>query len=167
MPIYDWNGSTNTQIGKVYDFNGSVNTQIGRVYDHNGSVNTLIYTADTEIPMSSFSTHPSAARAAVITASSVYVYANISATNSVAYVNLNRESNTKLTVTGYTTGLSGNGEFYIAIRDSRWPFTGTTYAQATGNATFNISSYSSFYLVVWAWSSTGDAGGYLTSAIMT
>ena len=43
MPIYDNNGSANTEIGKIYDNNGSVNTEIKEVYDNNGSVNTLIF----------------------------------------------------------------------------------------------------------------------------
>ena len=45
MPIYDYNGSVDTEIGKIYDYNGSVNTQIGYVYDYNGTANSLIYTA--------------------------------------------------------------------------------------------------------------------------
>lgn len=47
MPIYDSNGTTIYQIGKVYDNNGSANTQIGKIYDSNGAVNSLIYSAET------------------------------------------------------------------------------------------------------------------------
>lgn len=45
MPVYDNNGTTNKEIGKLYDNNGSANTQIDKVYDNNGSANSLIYTA--------------------------------------------------------------------------------------------------------------------------
>lgn len=45
MPIYDSNGTTSTQIGKVYDSNGTTSTQIGKVYDNNGTTNSLIYEA--------------------------------------------------------------------------------------------------------------------------
>ncbi|MBR2028067.1 MAG: hypothetical protein IKA10_03615 [Oscillospiraceae bacterium] len=43
MAIYDYDGTTNREIGKVYDYDGAKNTQIGEVYDYNGSVNALIY----------------------------------------------------------------------------------------------------------------------------
>ena len=46
MPIYDYNGTSNTEIGKLYDYNGSSNTQIGKVYDYNGTSSTLIYSAE-------------------------------------------------------------------------------------------------------------------------
>lgn len=46
MPIYDWNGSASTEIGKIYDWNLSANTQIGKVYDWNGTTCSLIYIDD-------------------------------------------------------------------------------------------------------------------------
>lgn len=46
MPIYDSDGTTNYQIGKVYDSDGTTNHQIGKVYDNDGTVNSLIYTAE-------------------------------------------------------------------------------------------------------------------------
>ena len=45
MAIYDNNGSTNAEIGKLYDNNGTTSSQIGKVYDNNGTTNSLIYTA--------------------------------------------------------------------------------------------------------------------------
>lgn len=45
MAIYDNNGSSSVEIGKIYDNNGSSSTQIGKIYDYNGSSNSLIYTA--------------------------------------------------------------------------------------------------------------------------
>lgn len=56
MPVYDNNGTVNTQISKLYDNNGSVNTQIGKVYDNNGTTNSLIYTAYTEATQTIYST---------------------------------------------------------------------------------------------------------------
>lgn len=47
MAVYDWNGSSNSEIGKIYDWNGSANSQIGKVYDNNGSSNSLVYSAET------------------------------------------------------------------------------------------------------------------------
>lgn len=46
MPIYDYDGTTSTQIGKVYDYNGTTSTQIGKVYDYDGTTSTLIYSAE-------------------------------------------------------------------------------------------------------------------------
>ena len=45
MPIYDYNGTTNYQIGKLYDNNGTTSYQIGKVYDNNGTTSSLIYSA--------------------------------------------------------------------------------------------------------------------------
>lgn len=49
MSIYDDDGATNYQVGKVYDNDGTANFQIGKVYDNNGSVNSLIYSAEQEL----------------------------------------------------------------------------------------------------------------------
>lgn len=46
MAIYDNNGTTNAELGKVYDNNGTTNTQIGKVYDNNGTTDSLIYSAE-------------------------------------------------------------------------------------------------------------------------
>lgn len=43
MAIYDNNGSTNYEIGKLYDNNGSTSSQIHTVYDNNGTTSSLIY----------------------------------------------------------------------------------------------------------------------------
>lgn len=50
MPIYDNNGTTTYQIGKVYDFNGTTTYQIGKVYDNNGTTTYQIYTAEEPMP---------------------------------------------------------------------------------------------------------------------
>lgn len=47
MAIYDNNGSTSTEIGKLYDNNGSTSSQIHVVYDNNGTTSYEIY-RDTE-----------------------------------------------------------------------------------------------------------------------
>lgn len=43
MAIYDWNGTTTHEIGKLYDNDGTTNYQIGKVYDNNGTTDSLIY----------------------------------------------------------------------------------------------------------------------------
>ena len=46
MPIYDNDGTTNYQIGKLYDNDGTTNYQIGKVYDNDGTTNYLIYNVE-------------------------------------------------------------------------------------------------------------------------
>lgn len=47
-PIYDNNGTTNLEIGKLYDNNGSSNFQIKEVYDNNSTSNNLIYKSESD-----------------------------------------------------------------------------------------------------------------------
>lgn len=49
MPIFDNDGTTNRQVGKVYDFDGTTNRQIGKVYDFDGTTHHLIYTAEENV----------------------------------------------------------------------------------------------------------------------
>lgn len=46
MAIWDNNGSTSTEIGKLYDNNGTTTTQIHIVYDNNGTTSYEIYRAE-------------------------------------------------------------------------------------------------------------------------
>lgn len=46
MAIYDHNGTSTAEIGKLYDHNGTSTTQIGKVFDNNGASNRLIYSAE-------------------------------------------------------------------------------------------------------------------------
>ena len=46
MPIYDNDGTTSYEIGKIYDNDGTTNYQIGKVYDNDGTTSYLIYTAE-------------------------------------------------------------------------------------------------------------------------
>lgn len=46
MAIYDNNGTTNTEIGKLWDNNGSTSSQIHIVYDNNGTSSFEIYRAE-------------------------------------------------------------------------------------------------------------------------
>lgn len=48
MPIYDNNGTANSEIGIIYDNNGTANSTIGFIYDNNGTANSLVYQAQTE-----------------------------------------------------------------------------------------------------------------------
>ena len=43
MPIYDFDGSTSREIGKLYDNNGTTSSQIKEVYDNDGPASRLVY----------------------------------------------------------------------------------------------------------------------------
>lgn len=46
MAIYDHDGTTAYEIGKLYDYDGTTYSQQGKVYDYNGINYSLLYTAD-------------------------------------------------------------------------------------------------------------------------
>ena len=49
MAIYDNDGTTSREIGKLYDSNDSVSSQIGKVYDNDGTTSRLIYNAESVV----------------------------------------------------------------------------------------------------------------------
>ena len=55
MPIYDYDGTTTYEIGKVHDYDGTTTHQIGMVHDYDGTVAKLIYTAETVLQGGSIS----------------------------------------------------------------------------------------------------------------
>ena len=46
MAIWDNNGTTTYEIGKMWDNNGTTTYQIDKVYDNNGTTNTLVFEDD-------------------------------------------------------------------------------------------------------------------------
>lgn len=46
MPMYDWDGTTGSELGKAYDWDGTASHQLGKGYDWDGTTNHLIYTAE-------------------------------------------------------------------------------------------------------------------------
>lgn len=52
MAIYDNNGTTSYEIGKIYDDDGTTNNQIGKAYDNDGTSNHLIYSAEEQHSLS-------------------------------------------------------------------------------------------------------------------
>ena len=47
MAMYDWNGTTSSELGKAYDWDGTTSHQLGKGYDWDGTTNNLIYSAET------------------------------------------------------------------------------------------------------------------------
>ena len=48
MPMYDWNGTTSSELGKAYDWDGTTSHQLGKGYDYDGTTNHLIYSAQSD-----------------------------------------------------------------------------------------------------------------------
>lgn len=46
MPIYDFTGTNNLEIGKVYDQDGTASHQLARLYDFDGTASHLLYSAE-------------------------------------------------------------------------------------------------------------------------
>ena len=46
MAIYDNDGTSTREIGKLYDNDGTTSYQIGKAYDNDGTSNHLIYSAE-------------------------------------------------------------------------------------------------------------------------
>lgn len=46
MAIYDNDGTSTREIGKLYENNGTTNNQIGKVYDYDGTSSYLVYSAE-------------------------------------------------------------------------------------------------------------------------
>lgn len=44
MPVYDNNGTTNSEIKKIYDNNGTTLSEIRKAYDNNGTTSSEIFT---------------------------------------------------------------------------------------------------------------------------
>ena len=52
MPMYDWNGTASSELGKVYDWDGTTSYQLGKGYDWDGTANNLIYSAEEQHSLS-------------------------------------------------------------------------------------------------------------------
>lgn len=46
MAMYDWDGTTGSELGKVYDWDGTTSHQLGKGYDWDGTTSHLIYSAE-------------------------------------------------------------------------------------------------------------------------
>ena len=44
MPVYDYNGTTNSEIKKIFDNNGTTSSEIRKAYDNNGTTSSEIFT---------------------------------------------------------------------------------------------------------------------------
>lgn len=113
MPIYDHNGTTNSEIGKIYDHDGTTNYQIGKIYDYDGTTERLIYSAEEYLVkagvvdsnlVGSISAGTYASQYGSVTSNSGYIRLNISTSGTFPFYN------------GKTINLSSYKTCYIKFR---------------------------------------------------
>lgn len=164
MPIYDNDGTTNYQIGKLYDNDGSTNYQIGKVYDNDGTTGYLIYTGEA-ILFPGTSDYSGGWSTAGVTSSNADVSdthlganASYNATNGKVY------STQKISMDGFSKITFnvpyGNfaGQVIVGIASTTGVYTTgsawTKYVQvtATGDWSIDVSSVTgSYYVIVSVW----------------
>lgn len=49
MPLYDYNGATKTEIGKLYDYDGATMRELSHLYDHNGATQSEIFSSEVTV----------------------------------------------------------------------------------------------------------------------
>ena len=152
MAIYDNNGSTNAEIGKLYDNNGTTSNQIGKVYDNNGTTNSLIYSANLSLVPNTdnalyadtsstywYSSHTVSWQAD----GSLYIWITSSTTSYACYKPFNVTNFTKATFVITTFQNSGNSLWLMigpsSTYDSSYP---RIESKGTGTFSLDISSLS-------------------------
>lgn len=194
MPIWDNNGTTSYEIGKLYDHNGTSATQTGNIYDNNGTTSSLIYSADEQIFPNGYtiSTEKNTTQSSLTNVGAFYANtSNSSGGAGRAYVAFNATGWDTLTVNWsyecgtYTTGVIGiMKSLPVQANGFNWwldPPIETATQQAfifKGNqvkknqtTTANISSLSGtyyLYLSVYSGSSVDAyASASITSAVLS
>ena len=181
MAIYDNNGTTETEIGKVYDNNGTTETEIGKVYDNNGTTDSLIYTAETVYLGSGgvswtisdkYGCTPSVS-GTTISLSIEYSDVNPISARVRTSSTVNLTDISTLYITCSSASKSGNGSIMFGI--SKTASTAEIYghpsltakvAPVAGTASLNVSGYTgSYYLVVEFFGSTWGNIGFSCSKI--
>ena len=130
MAIYDWDGTTNNEIGKIYDWDGTASHQLGKGYDWDGTTSHLIYSAEERLfPNGSnweaihVDSHWSITSATPtnITINSDWwnlnTYANVVTSNAIDLSNYNTLSAT-FKITGIRTSDAYN-DWYVGINSSK------------------------------------------------
>ena len=172
MAIYEGNGTTNYEIGKVYEGNGTTNYQIGKVYEGDGTTNSLIYSAEEVIFPPRTTTW---ARSGVSTDSyandtKIYTYCNgTSQTNSQMYTTLNLTSVSTITFHAACWG-GGNSFGAVTIDTVVYNSLGSARGIANPNGTYTINVNDltgSHKLYCCVWGSTGDRHLELYSLILS
>jgi hypothetical protein len=138
MPIYDWNGTSGNQIGKIYDWDGTSNNQIGKIYDWDGSANNLIYSSELNgLTEAAWVTSNGTYGGVNLSSSQIYVYVDYGSDKyRCAYFPFNASDYNKITVTYTTTGHYNTLQIFGVSTD-------TTFSKFASSATVSNGSHSS------------------------
>lgn len=172
MAIYDNDGTTRYEIGKLYDNDGTTNYQIGKVYDNDGTTNNLIYSAEETIfpPRTTTWTRSGVSTDSNANDERIYTYCNGSSqTNSQMYTTLDLTSFNTITFTA-TSGYGGNGFNAVTIDTIVYSSLGSARGISRPNGTYTIdvsdlTGTHTLYCCVWG--STGNSGITLKSLILS
>lgn len=181
MPIYDNDGTTNYQIGKLYDNDGTTSTQIGKVYDNNGTANTLIYSSDMTLFDAGKTVEYTGGWNTAISIGTSFNFIvgqklQIQQINYAASTSAKIISKAKIAISGfsalkftYTATKGGNGTFTYGISPvtTDWDVYDTATnltkytrlsASGSGTASVNVSGVSgSYYVRLSVFDSTGNS----------
>ena len=181
MPIYDYDGTTTYQIGKLYDTDGTANYRIGTVYDNDGTTNSLIYTEETPIFAGVFA-QTAVASGAYVTQIQYSAATNVSLAGCTA-INITGTAATVVTGTG-EYGTYG-GRVYLSVNtngtwNNEYALLATTSTTngigeypVSINTSVNISSIASsitavrLYLWIRTQNSTNSCDAYVKVTNMT
>ena len=185
MAIYDNDGTTIYEIGKLYDNDGTTSYQIGKLYDNDGPSNYLIYKAEEVLFPGTTPSRYSPGGAGGYTANSTNWSCNVSNgtnVNSVtSYLRINMAGIKTITITGNSTGLGGvwlsnQSQFDSKQQQLYHPYyifyapDSSAYVKKANNissVTWDVSSYSgNYYLFLGCYTnSNGYQSARVTSVI--
>lgn len=185
MVIYDNDGTSNSEIGKLYDNDGTTNYQIGKVYDNDGTSNHLVYSAEEQYFPGTTPSRYSPGGSGGYTANSTNWSCSISNgtnVNSVtSYLKINMTGIKTITITGSSTWhggvwLSNQSQFDSKQQQLYHPYyifyspDSSAYVQKANyisSVTWDVSSYSgNYYLFLGCYTnSNGDQSARVTSVI--
>lgn len=191
MAIYDNDGTTSYQIGKVYDNDGTSSHQIGKLYDHDGTSNYLVYTAVPNIVVPNQSDYPASAwvkgsRVTVAYSGNTVVCTvpdsrDYLSANNGAYLAINTSEAKSISVTLVWKSLGNSGNAYRFVGFSSTPSYTSANIASNGpewscyDKTFtlnaNVTNYNTVYFVVNSGTGNRDysSGGvyYISSLTLT
>lgn len=153
MPIYDNDGTTKYQIGKVYDNDGTTKYQIGKVYDNDGTSNYLIYSAEEEYFNGGFSSYGytsyNYSGASLTVGNVIRIYHNVGTGGTaqiIVYIYADLSRITTLQFTFTTVSVTSTGSCHVGTSSTKAdgvpnnynPSQWTSRKEVTGAGTYSV-----------------------------
>lgn len=161
MAIYDNDGTSDREIGKLYDNNGTSNFQIGKIYDNDGTTSYLIYSAEYDV-LAAFGWTKAGTSSYItsLTATNVTIKPTAGGGNARVYKTIDVTNYSSMTITCSLSALYSHATCGLYVSDPGYlvynePTVGKQVRDSNGNTqtingtfTFNISSLRGTYYVV-------------------